>query len=582
MSETPQEPPATMAAQIEAEKIRLLRAQLSTVLLAVVLVSSGLAVIFYGVVDGRLLGPWLGAQYALSLWRWWLAGRFDRQAGALDEAALRRWGWRFALTSGLSGLLWGSAAFLFLLPQEPLYLTSLTIIILGMAAGSMPSLSAYPPAYVFYVVPSLSCMSLALATMGGAGYLLALLTLVFLAASLVFAGNIHRTLVESLRLRFENLELVGELRRQKAIAESANQAKSRFLAAASHDLRQPLHALGLFVDALKSAGDEAARGRLLERVDDALEALGKLFDALLDISRLDAGVVEARREHFPLAPLLRKLEGEFRAVAEARGLRLGVLSTTLAVESDPLLLERILRNLLANALRYTERGGVVLGARRRGGAVCIEVWDSGCGIDAEGLGRIFDEFAQLQNPERDRSKGLGLGLAIVRRLCALLGHDIAVQSRPGRGSVFRVRVPRGQAGDGGAPRFAAPPEVLALQGLRVLVIDDESAILEAMGALLTAWGCEVWLAESAEAAVAQLADGPAPAVILADLRLRGGRTGIEAITALRGHYGEEIPALLLSGDTAPERLQLAREAGLPMLHKPVKPARLRAFLQRCR
>ncbi|HEC18143.1 MAG TPA: HAMP domain-containing histidine kinase, partial [Gammaproteobacteria bacterium] len=355
------------ATHIHREKIRLLRAQLPFVLIAVVFVTTGVAIIFWNVVDVWVLTLWMGGQYGLSLIRWWLSARFDQVD--LNDDKVRRWGWVFAVTSGISGCLWGSAAFLFMLPDSPFYLISLVMIILGMAAGAMPSLSAYLPAYAFYVVPALICMSWSLAGIGDQGYILAILTLVFMAVNLMFARNAHRSLVQSLRLRFENLALVKQLREQKTIAEQANLAKSRFLAAASHDLRQPLHALGLFVDALRGMQDETTRKRLLSQVDVSLDALGKLFNALLDISRLDAGVVEAQVEDFPLTRVLEKLEDEFRALAEQKGLKFRLLPCSVVVQSDPLLLERILRNLISNAIRYTETGRVSVGCRRRAGWV---------------------------------------------------------------------------------------------------------------------------------------------------------------------------------------------------------------------
>ncbi len=564
--------------RIHREKILLLRKQLPFVLIAVVFVTTGMATIFWGAVDRSLLLLWIGLQYGFSLFRWWLSARFDRVE--LDAREARRWGWIFALASGLSGCLWGWTAFLFMLPDNPFYLVSLVMVILGMAAGSMPSLSAYLPAYAAYMMPSLIGMSWSLAGIGNQGYILGILTLVFMAVNLMFARNIHRLLVRSLRLRFENLALVAQLREQKAIAEQANLAKSRFLAAASHDLRQPLHALGLFVDALRGVQDEAARERLLSQVDASLDALGKLFNALLDISRLDAVVVQAKVEDFPLTRVLEKLEGEFRALAEQKGLSFRLLPCSVVVQSDPLLLERILRNLISNAIRYTETGRVSVGCRRRAGWVEVQVWDTGRGIPDEEIEHVFDEFQQLDNPERDRAKGLGLGLAIVRRLCDLLGYPLQVESAPGKGSVFCIGLPLGSAGAVVERRSSvAEPSLQAAQRL-VLVIDDEADILEGMREILRRWGFDVLVAESLQQAEQVLAAcGRGPDAILADLRLRNHRTGIEAIEALQATYGAHVPGLILTGDTAPERLKIAGAAGYRVLHKPVKPARLRVALQ---
>ncbi|HHH47437.1 MAG TPA: hybrid sensor histidine kinase/response regulator [Gammaproteobacteria bacterium] len=578
MSETKERMSPELTAQIHREKILLLRQQLYFVLIAVVFVTSGVAMIFWGAVETELLLLWMGLQYGLSLFRWWLSARFDR--AELDVRGARRWGLIFALASGVSGCLWGWAAFIFMLPDNPFYLISLVIVILGMATGSMPSLSAYLPAYAAYMMPALIGLSWSLAGIGSQGYILAILTLVFMAVNLMFARNVHRSLVQSLRLRFENLALVEELREQKTIAEQANLAKSRFLAAASHDLRQPLHALGLFVDALRSVRDEATRKRLLSQVDVSLDALGKLFNALLDISRLDAGVVEAQVEDFPLARVLEKLEGEFRALAEQKGLKFRLLPCSVVVQSDPLLLERILRNLISNAIRYTETGRVSVGCRRRAGWVEVQVRDTGRGIPEEAVAHIFDEFQQLDNPERDRAKGLGLGLAIVRRLCDLLNYPLKVESTLGKGSLFCIGLPLGRAEAVRERRSATlRPELEAAQRL-VLVIDDEADILEGMREILQRWGFEVLVAESLpQAQQALAARGRAPDAILADLRLRDHRTGIEAIEALQATYGAHVPGLILTGDTAPERLQIAGAAGYQVLHKPVKPARLRVALQ---
>ncbi len=565
-------------AHIHREKIRLLRAQLPFVLIAVIFVATGLAIIFWNVVETWIVASWVGAQYGLSLLRWWLSVRFDQVD--LDDDEARRWGWIFALASGVSGCLWGSTAFLFMLPDNPFYLISLVMIILGMAAGAMPSLSAYLPAYAFYIVPTLISLSWSLTGIGEQGYILATLALVFLGVNLMFARNVHDSLVQSLRLRFENLALVKQLREQKAIAEQANRAKSRFLAAASHDLRQPLHALGLFVDALRGVRDEATRTRLLSQVDASLDALGKLFNALLDISRLDAGVVEAQVEDFPLARVLKKLEGEFRALAEQKGLKFRLLPCSVVVRSDPLLLERILRNLISNAIRYTETGRVSVGCRRRASRVEVQVWDTGRGIPDEDIGHVFDEFQQLDNPERDRAKGLGLGLAIVKRLCELLDYPLQVHSRPDKGSMFCIGLPLGRIEAVLERRSGMTlPNLQAAQRV-VLVIDDEVDILEGMREILLRWGFEVLVAESLQQAEQVLtAHGRGPDAILADLRLRDHHTGIEAIKALQATYGAHVPGLILTGDTAPERLQIAGTAGYRVLYKPVKPARLRVALQ---
>jgi two-component system, sensor histidine kinase len=257
-----------------------------------------------------------------------------------------------------------------------------------------------------------------------------------------------------------------------------------------------------------------------------------------------------------------------------------VMKTAVYVRSDVSLLSRIIRNLLTNAISYTDRGGVVLGCRRSGDAVRIEVWDSGRGIPSDRHEEIFREFSQLENPERDRRKGLGLGLAIVHRLARLLGHSVELRSEVGKGSVFSITVPRGVAED--CVPIDAPPETTTAFDLAhalVLVVDDEAAVQDGMAAVLRRWGCDVLTSGSGEEMLAKLAGvGKLPDLIVSDYRLRGAENGIQVVELLRGEFNAEIPALLVTGDTAPDRLRDAEASGLPILHKPVNPARLRTLI----
>lgn len=374
----------------------------------------------------------------------------------------------------------------------------------------------------------------------------------------------------------------GELRAQKEAAEAAVLAKSRFLAAASHDLRQPLHALTLLIAALRERRLEGEARRLVEHIDESAGALEGLLNALLDLSKLDAGVVTAHTECFPAQRTLDNLSRQFAPLARAKGLRLRIHASACHVQTDPVLLERILNNLVGNALRYTDRGGVLVGIRRTSRGARFEVWDSGRGIPAAFRERIFEEYFQLENPERHRDKGLGLGLAIVARLARLLGGGVLVESTPGRGSCFRFQVPRCQAA---ARRVATEPDsfALPLAGTLVAFIDDDEQILEAMMRVFEQWGVEMAAGSEVEAVRDELRElGRAPDLILSDYRLRGGRTGIDAVRLLREAFGEAIPAALITGDTAPESIQAISASGLALLHKPLKPAKLRALLSHLR
>lgn len=382
-------------------------------------------------------------------------------------------------------------------------------------------------------------------------------------------------------LRARVREATAELLGQKLAAEAAVLAKSRFLAAASHDLRQPLHALTLLVAALKERVPMGESRRLTEHIEASATAMENLLNALLDLSKLDAGVIEAHPACVPLARALHNVENQFAPLARQRGIRLRFAPTALWAFTDPLLIERILANLVSNALRYTERGHVLVGARRVGADwVRLEVRDTGKGIPAEFQDKIFEEYFQLENPERHRDKGLGLGLAIVARLARLLGSEVRVRSRPGRGACFSFRLVRC------APSTAstlAPPApaafALPLENTLVAFIDDDESILEAMVELFDQWGVALAAGADAEQIRDELRElGRPPDLILSDYRLRDGHNGVEAIAMLREAFGANIPAALLTGDTASDTIQAIRASDLPVLHKPIKPAKLRALL----
>jgi signal transduction histidine kinase len=376
----------------------------------------------------------------------------------------------------------------------------------------------------------------------------------------------------------------AELRTKKDEAETATRAKSRFLAAASHDLRQPIHALGMFVARLAQLPHDRETRHLIGNLEASVRAMQDLLDALLDISRLDADAVRVQLQPVPLAPLFDQLRGALMPVATDKGLRLRVRDSNLWVQSDPTLLHRILLNLVSNALRYTGHGGVLVGCRRsRGGShVWIEVWDTGVGIPAEHQQDIFREFYQIGNPERDRSKGLGLGLNIVDRTARLLGHELKLCSVPGHGTRFRLELPLSPAGDLQALMAAAeqPQQVDDVRGLRILVIEDERQSAQALRGLLDSWGCVVAVVEGLQGALTVVKGGFVPDLVLSDFRLRAGESGMQTLHSLRTQLERPLPACLMSGDTDPELIQSCRDAGLPLLHKPVRPAKLRTLIRR--
>ncbi len=376
------------------------------------------------------------------------------------------------------------------------------------------------------------------------------------------------------------------LREAKADAEAANQAKTDFLAAVSHDLRQPVQAAALFLHILGGRGLPADARELIDKVAASLEGVQTLLAGLLDMARLEAGIVETDIRPFPVGDMLFRLGAEFAGKAQAAGLAFTVEPCNDTVVSDPRLLERILRSLLANAVKYTPAGTVTLSCRRDGGGLRIAVADTGLGIPSDKLDAIFEDFRQLANPERDRTRGLGIGLSMARRAAALLGCPMTVRSRVGEGTTFTVRVPRARepaaagpegGSDGAAPGPEGATQARGLTGRRILVIEDDPDILSALGTLLGSWGMEVTPARSVEEVERILPDTAQPfEAVVADYRLPGGKTGAAAIALVKRRWN--VTAVIITGDTSPERLREAQRTGCRLLHKPVAPGVLRHTL----
>ncbi|MBY4948684.1 hybrid sensor histidine kinase/response regulator [Cupriavidus respiraculi] len=490
----------------------------------------------------------------------------------------------------LIGTLWGLAAWTYLdIRSAPNVITVLSLIA-GMSAAALAVFSACLPVAVGFFVPAIVPVWARFIATRDLDFLpMVLATPLYLVVLIVFARNYARMARHSIALRFENIDLISQLREQtvraeqaQRAAEQASRAKSVFLASASHDLRQPLHALGLFLVSLGRTALDDKQRQLLAHIDASSGAAREMLNTLLDFSKLEAGVVKAHPVAFRLQPLLHKLEAEFAPQANARGLVYRTRDTTATVFADPALVELILRNLLANAIRYTRKGGLLLGCRQHARHIVVEVWDTGIGVPADQHEAIFREFHQLGNPERDQRKGLGLGLAIVDGLARTISTRVTMASRPERGSVFRFALPRVS---GGAvrptPRPAVgsggPQDMTPLPGLRVMIVDDDPQILIAMADLLESLQCECRTAESEDDALIEL-EGFTPDLIVADYRLRGNRDGVQAIAALRAALGHAVPAIVITGDTARDRLRSVHASGAVLLHKPVVAHELHAAM----
>lgn len=481
--------------------------------------------------------------------------------------------WKLVAFHVAHGAVWGALAWITLDTASIVGIVLVIATLAFMASSSMSLFSPVLPVYLGFSTSILLVLTSKLWLMDDQAYRpLGLVAMLYVPLLFVQARNCAAAARTAINLRFDNVELLERLRIETEKAEQTSLAKSKFLAEASHDLRQPIHAQGLFLEALSCSGLSAGQKELLAGARAASDATARMLDTLLDFSRIEAGVVEPSVLSFHLQPLLNKIENELAPQADAKGLLYRTRETSAAVESDPALVELILRNLVSNAIRYTKSGGALVGCRTRGDRLILEVWDTGIGIPPSQQQDIFREFHQLGNPERDRSKGLGLGLAIADGLARTLEHDLSVASTPGRGSVFRLALPLARAAVACDELETAPGPARALAA-RVLVIDDDESVRAGMAQLLCDWGCACVAVGSIEEALKE-ARARRPHIVISDYRLREQRTGAEAVAALRAELGAHLPALLITGDTAPERLREARASGVPLLHKPVSPSLL--------
>jgi signal transduction histidine kinase len=560
------------------EQLRLQLGNIGSSVIPTILVALLLVWVLSNERNAVALRAWCVVIVVLKLYLAWEARRW--LASEISPERARRLLRRKMVLNAIDGVTWGALAWAALGTTTVAGSILVVAVLAGVAGSSMSSLAPILPVFIVFGAAELIVLGAKLWTMDDPAYdALGVAAILYTAALLGQARNGSRAARAAIGLRFENLELIERLRVETEhaqaahrAAEEANLAKSRFLAAASHDLRQPIHAQGLFLEVLARSKLSAGQHDALANARATWQASAEMLDTLLDFSRIEAGVVEPQMQSFHLQPLFNKIENELAPQADAKGIVYRSRETDAAVHADPALVALILRNLVSNAIRYTERGGVLVGCRARGEALLVEVWDTGIGIEPSQHQAIFREFHQLGNAERDRRKGLGLGLAIAQGLARALGQQLTLVSKPGRGTVFRLSLPVARIGvvAGNADIAPSGPNVF---DVRVLVIDDDESVRTGMRQLLGAWGCECEVADSIEEAQA-LARARPPGLVISDYRLRELRTGAEAIAALRAEFGAALPALLITGDTAPQRLREARATGVPLLHKPVLPSEL--------
>lgn len=592
-------------APVLQEQVALVRSNFSPTLIASAVGAIGAIWALYTMVEHAALWWWLGSHllvvlgvYAVQRWR----------VGA--NRAPRHNAWALLLCMLLMGLSWGSISWVCVAYGQPLALVFSIALVGGVSSGALGLGGPLLLAYLAYLTPPVCMITLALAYVGEPLFLpFTSLTLVYYVLTCLQARNMQNAALQGIALQFENTALMQRLEQEsiqsqtalmraeaaqedaqsaQALAEKANTDKSKFLAAASHDLRQPLHAMGLFLETLARCNLTEQQQSVLNHAHAASNAASEMLTTLLDFSRLEAGVVKSVPKPFLLQAMLAKLEQEFGLQADAKELVYRTRETSLAAVADPHLTDLVLRNFISNAIRYTDSGGVLVACRYRGGAAVVEVWDTGMGIPSSQQAEVFKEFHQLGNPERDRRKGLGLGLAIVERISLAMNAKVTLHSVPGRGSVFRLWL---ECYQGGIVHDRAPqPSDKDLRGMRVLVIDDEEPVRLGMQELLSSWGCICHTADAVSSAlhcVAMLGMHEQPDVILVDYRLREGATGGQAISALRTYLclrGQDshLPAIIITGDTAPERLREAQQTEASLLHKPVSASALQQALLQLR
>ena len=520
--------------------------------------------------------------------------RFRRQPRA-DDATLLRWrrSWKVLVLAQAST--WGLAVWLFWGLGTPYHLTALMLVVFSLCLASVQLLATQQRLFIAFTCLVLVPAIVRIATDTSQPWhwqLAGILSLQFIIVLIM--GRAQRSALDQvIRLKSHTDKLAAQLRVEMGVsetarraAEAASRAKTQFFAAASHDLRQPLHAMGLFAEALRQRAHNPEVASLVNSINESVDALEGLFGELLDITRIDTGGVDVNPAPVPMRELFARLRLHFEPTAFEKGLALSFHGGQRVAFADPVLLERILRNLVSNAIRYTDDGGVLVSCRQRGGKLLMQVWDSGIGIAEASLPRIFDEFYQVQSQrplEPHQRKGLGLGLAIVARLAGLLEAPIAVRSRIGHGTVFSFEVPPGKvvrALEPAMPRARAPLG-LTLQGRLMLLVEDEPAVREGLVVLLKAWGASVLDFDSVASLQAWLAGGPqeAPDLLLVDYRLPQGQTGLDALAAVRGCWpARNLPAIVITGSTIGGHESEAAEHDFHLLIKPVLPNKLRAMI----
>ena len=587
-------PAAAVASGGGVDHMRALYVQTPATLIGYVLGAGVVAALFWPLASPWALFGWLGAVAALWVLRLLHYLRYLRHPDA-DDTTLLAWRQSWRVLVLLQGSLWGVAVWLFWGLGTPYTTISLVLVVYSYCVSSVQLLATQGKVFLAFISLVLTPTIVRIASdnsQPGHLFLATIVTILF-CATVLMVRTYGTALAQAIALKARTDELAAQLRTEKAeadaarrAAEAASRAKTQFFAAASHDLRQPLHAMGLFAEALRQRSHDPEVASLVNSINESVDALEGLFGELLDITRIDTGGVEVHPSPVRMKELFGRLRLHFEPIAFEKGLMLSFRGEQHVANADPVLVERVLRNLDSNAIRYTDDGGVLVSCRARGGHLLLQVWDSGIGIADAMLPRIFEEFFQVQTNrplEAHHRKGLGLGLAIVKRLSDLMEAPLAVRSRIGHGTVFTLELPVGKA-----PRVAEPaagagklPIGLTLEGRRIVVVEDEAAVREGLVVLLQAWGADVTSFDTVEGLRAWLVSPASlrPDLMLVDFRLPQGTTGIDALVAARARWPEtRLPAIMITGSSLGGHEDEAVKHDYHLLIKPVLPNKLRAMI----
>ena len=580
-----------MNEKIENERFLLLQKQSPFMFLGSLLGGLGLIASLWSVIPHAVLLSWYAALAVYWIFR--LLHSIYQLRELHSRSPTRNEKKYFYVYPATSGVFWAAAGVLFFTPDHPMHFSYLLMYLFGMILGASVSLAYIRWAFPLYATIVITPIVVLLLMDDNQLFFWIAVTLTFsLLMIAAISNNVHRSISESLKIRFENESLVAKLKRktrelekQKEVAIKANEDKSRFLASASHDLRQPIHSLSLLTDALDTQITTKEGKSILALVHNANDSLNSLLGSLLDVSKLDAGIVEPRIERVSLTLLLNRVIDNYRLSAKQKGLQLRLHLNDCYIDCDPSLLSNALMNLIDNAIKYTFTGGVLISTRIYDERVKIQVWDTGVGIAKDNQEKIYGEFLQLGNPERDIDKGLGLGLSISKRILQLLDYPLSLSSKVGRGSVFSILVPLSALSieEECKVKEESTYNLDEERTYTVLLIDDNKIVRKSSVLALESWGYDVLSAsclEEVELIAKNKQVSEKVDVIVSDYRLQENMTGIDAIKSYKQLTGRnDLPAFLITGDTAPERLKEATSFGLPLLHKPLKQGAFKVVLR---